>query len=110
MRLFLQELKARACATSEGAVAGVLSLLIGSSSGSCIVDASHLRSRVRVRLTGPDFRTRHRILLVTIPDTEVERRVVFLVSTGEFDRRSGGSIATTDNLDLSAAKDSVSIY
>jgi hypothetical protein len=93
---------------------GVLVSLIGSSSdsgsGSGSIDASHLRSRARARPAGPDLRTRHRIILVSIVDTKVEWRVILLVSTGEFDGRPGRSISTTDNLDLSAPENFISIH
>lgn len=62
-----------------------------------------VRARARARSAGPDSRARHRIILVAIPETEVEGRVVFLVSAGELDSRTGGAGATANNLDLGAA-------
>lgn len=53
--------------------------------------------------TSVDSRTRHGIVLVATPETEVEGGVVFLVSAGKLDSGSGFAVAAADNLDLSAA-------
>lgn len=51
----------------------------------------------------PDRRARHRIIMVSIPEAEVEGGVVFFVGAGEFHRGPGGSIAAAGDLHLGAA-------
>jgi hypothetical protein len=86
---------------------GARSVLIGRSTrlggliGICDVGNPGVRGGARA--TSPDSRTRHRIILVATPDTEVEGGVVFLVSAGELDSRTGFAVAAANNLDLGAA-------
>jgi hypothetical protein len=86
---------------------GARSVLIGRSTrlGRLIGigDVDSLGVRGGARATGPDSRTRHRIILVAAPDAEVEGGVVFLVSAGKLDSRTGGAFAAADDLDLGTA-------
>lgn len=87
--------------TSEAAVESSRIPLRRSSTGS--INVNNLREVFRSRRTSPDLRTRHGIVLVATPNTVGERGISFLVSTGELDSRTGGSISATDNFDLSAS-------